>query len=70
MHKPRGSSSSDSGWFVQQALVWEATDPLSWLPWCSQGVGLLPCREVFFICSSACVQGSLGHSGLVCFSCL
>ena len=36
----------------------------------SQGVGLLPYREVFFICSSVCVQGYLGHPELVLFSCL
>ena len=33
-----------------------------------QGVGLSPYRKVFFICSSACAQGYLGHPELVCFS--
>ena len=36
----------------------------------SWGVGLLPYRKVFFICSSICVQGYLRHYELVCFSCL
>ena len=36
----------------------------------SQRVGLSPYREVFFICSSVCVQAYLVHPELVHFSCL
>ena len=53
------------GWFNH-----EATDPLSQLRSASRGVGLLPNRKVFFICSSVSAQGYLEHPELACFSCL
>ena len=69
---PGGSSSSDSGWFIWWVLVREATDPLSRLPQCllRSRISTIQGSVLYLFISSVCVQGYLGHSKLVYFSCL
>ena len=71
MHEPGGSSF----WLLVLWLVLvdsfrkPQTLCLGYLS-ASWGVGLSQYKKVFFICSSVCAQGYLGHLELVCFSCL
>ena len=66
------SSGSYPGWFIWWVLVWEATDPLSLLPRCLSRSGIITIQGsvLHLFISSICVHGYLGHSKLVCFSCL